>query len=271
MQAWRKYSCAAVLALAVWLPAYSADIAELFQQAQPLLLEEVRPSAVLPADLWPAPLPVPVLSSRRTGALAQYDAATRQIYFFTRALTAWQQTAPEVTPQALARCLAPLYIHELSHMRDEQAARSEGYAWPVTLEDEQVAAFWQLIFMQADPAAYEHCAPLLPPEAYRQEAACHAADKIQAYYAAQAHGTLPPPLDLAYIKELQQKGQIQFAGQVFRPKVRLLSLNKLFSAGGNWMQLRAGALRALPDSAAYTAVQQHRARREKEIQKICAK
>ncbi|MCQ2410642.1 MAG: hypothetical protein MJ053_03910 [Elusimicrobiaceae bacterium] len=275
----RTYSLCAVC-LFLFTSAQAASVKTVFWQA----------IALLPAQLQHAPndfptflrsTQTPVAFSRRSpGALAEYRASSCQIIFFKRPLARWLvqarlQVAEEHLPELLARCLAPIYVHELSHAQDQAQSRMGGFAWPVTLEDEYVASFWQLYFMQAaargDSSYYELCAPLLPPESYRNLAPCEAKTAIYQTYASAAKDRLPPPLTLSLVQQLLRGGKINFALHEFTSQKPSLSILRFVQQGGNWLRVTPAELQTFTEGPVWDTFQALRSRRLHLLQQVCQK
>ena len=275
----RTYSLCAVCLL-LFTSAQAASVKTVFWRAVSLLPAQLQyASEDLPAYLRSTQTPV-AFSRRSPGALAEYRASSRQIVFFKRPLARWfaqarLHVAEEHLPELLARCLAPIYVHELSHAQDQSQARMGGFAWPVTLEDEYVASFWQLYFMQAaargDSSYYELCAPLLPPESYRHLAPCEAQTAIYQTYAAAAKDRLPPPLTWPLIQQLLRGGKINFASHEFTSQSPSLAVLRFVQQGGNWLRITPAELKTFTQGPVWDTFQALRTRRLHLLQQACQK
>ncbi|MBR4591623.1 MAG: hypothetical protein IKO35_00245 [Elusimicrobiaceae bacterium] len=255
----------------------AVSVSNIFEQALTLIPLELVRGRDVPFVGLQGQIPVK-LSRQNPGAIAQYQAATHQIVFFKKPISKWlsqtkKQIEPAALPEILARCLAPVYVHELSHARDWQQAQQKGFIWPVTLEDEYIASFWQLQFMQqvsaGDSRYYAMCAPFLPPASYRGIPPCQAKETIYQTYVSQAGDALPPPLTRENIRNIQQRGRIDFVLHSFAAKRRHISVLSLFTKGGNWLQLTPQALAALEHSLTYKMYIAFQNQRYQEIQVFC--
>ncbi len=268
------------LLLSMCVGAQAASPKRVFEQALPYVRQELKQApSNLPADLQQPDWPV-VLSSGGSGALAEYQARKNQIVFFKRPLAAWlkqaqTQFAAEQLPVQLARCLTPIYVHELSHARDRQGAVVRHFVWPVTLEDEFIASFWQRVWMEEqtkkDPDYYAFCTPLLPPAPYRAVAPCDAQQIIYQTYARQAGVRLPPPLTRENIQTWLQEEKLTFAGITFAVKKRRLTAQALMRNGGNWLNLAPAELNKLLILPFFRLFERSRLSRAQEQQNFCSK
>lgn len=230
----------------------------LAQSAQPLRAE-LSKAFYLPADLIPGGTDYRfTLSRKKTGALAQYRASSSAIYIFKKPLAGWIKSLPQNhTPQQLAsmfaRCAAPLYIHELSHGRDQNRAAENGFVWPLTLEDEYAAYFWQLYFirknLEQDPLYYQNCGAFMPPEKWLREPPEKWEHLIYARYVRfNGKQPPPPPLRRPYREEMAADARVTFEGKTFKSNARFLTNERLFKNGGNWLRLKPKELKQLPSN-----------------------
>ena len=143
------------------------------------------------------------------------------------------------------------------------------------MEDEAVASFWQLQFMQQASAAdvhyYDVCAPFLPPDSYGKLPACQAQEMIYQTYCEEAKDALPPPCTRENIQTVLETGKIDFASHTFHIKKPCLSSRRLFQTGGNWLQLTPPELKKLIAHPFFTELETIRAQREKDRQRACQK
>lgn len=250
------------------------DVKSLLHQAQSPLRQEVRQISEVPASLFPARLPALHISGRLKGAVAEYKAERGKIYVSLRILKQWEKRLSVKygsgrLPSVLAQCLAPVYVHELSHMRDCNQGKTSGFVWPVTLADEYAAAFWQLylidVYQRALPDYSQDCREWLPPAELIQTPADRRKEQIYGWYAQKSGIALPPVISGGAVSSVQREGQIRFAGLVYRPKRRPLSLNAFLKRGGNWLYLSPRALEQFAHSLQYRDYLRSVGRREQEI------
>lgn len=251
----------------VTLPAQSnKTLQALLTKSEPYLRAEILDASPwLPADLLSPQADFHfTISKKHTGALAQYNAETGQTFFFRQPLLDWlRQTRTSVPQDALpplfARCAAPLYLHEAVHARHARYGKTHQFFWPLTLEDEYVASFWQLDFIRrkllAQPDYYLLCTPFMPPAPWLTASAERLQTLIYKRYTAHPGNRLPPPLRKPYLQQAQEspKGEIIFLGKTFRPRSRRLTLNRLFTSNSDWTHLRPAQLFLLPQDARYCA------------------
>lgn len=234
-------------------------------KAVPSLPEELarfRPEAV-------------VLSSQNTGAAAEYRPGKKQILFFRKPLERWLEQ-PDVSAldaparaALLARCLAPVYIHEISHARDQKWGETNGFFWPITLKDEFIASFWQLYVMRhyslLQPDYYKACRPLLPANIPAPE---NWEEYIYRRYAAQKGAALPPPpLTPAHIEQLRTRGFVSFYNKKFFPPKKKLSFKRFIRQPASWLQIKKRDIPAFINSRQYINYLWLDGKREQEIKK----
>lgn len=243
-------------------PLYAASsrtVTELFRQAADNMVQELQRIPGLPAELCLFSVGFVSLSSKYTGALAEYQPERKQIVFFRRGLEQWLKQ-PEVsaldTPARaalLARCLTPVYVHEMSHARDQKWGETNGFFWPVTLKDEFIASFWQLYVMRhyslIQPDYYKNCQPLLPANIPAPE---NWEEYIYRRYAAQKGAALPPPpLTQTHIEQLIKEGYILFEGKKFYPSKKQISFKRFLKKRASWIQIKKKDLPEFTESELY--------------------
>ncbi len=253
---------------------FAGDVKSLLRQTQSPLRREVRQISDIPASLFPAQWPALRVSARLKGAVAEYKAERGKIYISRSILKQWEKRlalkyGPGRLPAVLAQCLAPVYVHELSHMRDQNQGKALGFVWPVTLEDEYAAAFWQLYvidaYQRALPDYSLDCREWLPPAELIQTPAGRRRERIYGWYAQKSGIALPPVISGRTVASVRREGQVRFAGFVYRPKSRTVSLNVFLKRGGNWLYLSPRALERFVGSIQYRDYLLSVGRREQEI------
>lgn len=262
------------------LPLWSGELKDFLHQTEDALHQEIRQTDALPASLIPEKLPALRLSNHLNGALAEYQESRKSYVSLSRqTLKQWKKrlssryNSPQL-PLVFAWCLLPVYVHELSHARDQRQARSNGFVWPVTLEDEYIATWWQLYLLQnyfsTVPDYRADCKEWLPPQVLFHTSADQWKDKVYLLYGERLGIALPPPISAQNLMSLRQNGQIVFEELTYRPKSRKLRWNTFVKQGGNWLFLSPAALERLASSQQYAAYLKWLQRREKETKSFVA-
>ena len=83
-----------------------------------------------------------------TGALARWNPKTDT---FEVSKSIWKHAPHQFS------CLLPLFVHETLHAYFYKTARSQGFAWPITLQDEVLAHYYQLKTEQTLPNYEDTC------------------------------------------------------------------------------------------------------------------
>lgn len=230
----------------------NTQIKELMGQVSPLIEQEIKTVRTLPPSL-PEPIYPLHLSGKKKGVLAEYNPRNQKILIYKNPLKKWwlqYQKEPDF-PQLLARCLAPVYLHELLHARDDAFAQKHGFKWPITTGDEWVAVFWQTHFikekLKQNPDYYQKCGMFMPKAEFLQAPKTQLETFILKYYA-----FLPPPLSPNNINQLSEKKKIEYKGHIFVSKRRIRSLKSFFQKGGSWLELKPQELGKLKQDFRYT-------------------
>lgn len=207
----------------------------------------VLPPAVqnaAPTRLKIAPLP--------TGALARWNPKTDT---FEVSKSVWKRA-----PHA-AECLLPLFAHETVHAYLYKAARARGFAWPITLQDEVLAHYYQLQTEQTLPDYATHCAAWQPQLAEERQALTHKnwsafESSIFTRYSRFGGPTIPPPpLTSLYVEQAQARKTWPFLEHTYRC-TRRMSAEKFWRKGGSWFCVRAKERPLLLQSEFYPVYQQ---------------
>ncbi len=246
----RALVTASVLALFP-APAAAAPLQDFLQAATPFLSREVE--AADEACVFHLERP------KAPGQLARWDANAQRFYLSKSALKKWRKQSPAATEEQLARCLAPLWIHENAHAQDHAFAAAHGFVWPLTMADEVHATALQVAFMQnhvaQDPAYYAGCEgllPLLPAETaawQKQDAAAFQTAVLERYRRLSFRQMPPPPPLPELIGQAQTQRQILYGSLSYPVRPRGLRAKEVFSDGRNWTLLRPreyGVLERLP-------------------------
>ena len=165
----------------------------------------------------------------------------------------WKQTA-----QHDAICLLPLLAHESVHARLHKEAQARGFAWPVTLQDEVLAYYYQLTVEKALPNFAQKCSAWQAQlTAERTALAAHNWSDFQTavltrysqFYGAELP---PPPFTQTWINEaLHARNTLPFYHHTYKLSPRTRNLKRLWKKGGSWLQLSPNALRTLAEDTTY--------------------
>lgn len=262
------------LLLLCFAPVWAENISfkKLLKEAQPFVQKEITSARTIPTSLIAlADEYSMVISSQKSGGVAEYKPKKDRIYIFEKELRPWSEKQVFTAPDELARCLAPVFLHELTHARNQQFAQAHSFVWPVTLSDEYIAVFWQVHFiqenLQQDPHYYDRCHGFMPPadflNAKKEDLPAVITDH---YLKTNAH--LPPPLTAANLQALQENKKILWHGYLFQPKRRILSVKSLFQKGGDWTTLRPKQLPLLLSSSLYQIYVQQNTLLNQEIRSL---
>ncbi len=240
---------------------YAEDLKGLIKQTKSPLHKEIDQQINIPWSFFPQNLPDLYLSQRLKGAVAEFKTYPKpRIYIAKSSLKQWYNRLSvkydeEVLPSVLAQCLVPVYIHELSHFRDTRQGKRLGFVWPVTLEDEYIAVFWQLYLINLYSSSvadyFQNCKEWLPSEELLTAPSSQTRERIYAWYGQTLSADLPPGITAQGVASLEQTGEINSFGMLYRPKSRTLSLRTFLKQGGNWLYLSPKAMKQFISSPQY--------------------
>ena len=165
----------------------------------------------------------------------------------------WKQTA-----QHDEICLLPLLAHESTHARLHKEAQARGFAWPVTLQDEALAYYYQLAVENALPDFVQKCSDWQAQlTAEREALAAHNWGRFQTavltrYSQFPGADLPPPPFTQTWIDDaLHARKTLPFYHHTYKLSPRTRNLQKLWKKGGSWLHLSPNALRALMEDTTY--------------------
>ncbi len=187
-----------------------------------------------------------------TGALARWNPKTDT---FEVSKSVWKK-APHTAP-----CLLPLLAHETIHAYLYKAARAHGFAWPITLQDEVLAHYYQLKTEQTRPDYANICAawrPQLPAEraAFTQQNWTTFKEAIFTRYSRLGGARIPPPpLTPFYVEQAKAHKAWPLFEHTYRC-ARHFSAEKFWRKGGNWFCVKSAERALLLQSPYYTTYQQ---------------
>lgn len=167
------------------------------------------------------------------GALARWNPQTDT---FEVSKTHWKK-APQAT------CLLPLFVHESIHAYFAKNARAQNFAWPVTLQDEVPAFYYQLKAEETLPNYAQLCAAWRAQlTAERQALASQNYNQFQTAiyerYSRFAGNELPPPpLAQPWLTQAQTGTTLVFFEHIYPLRRRTLSASKFWRKGGSWLRL----------------------------------
>ena len=231
----------------------------------PLLEQELNSVDSLPVSLAQDKNPL-FLSGQKTDALAEYKKQGNKIFVFKKPLKKWLTAYENHSDrtQLLAKCFAPVYLHELCHARDGSFGKKNGFSWPVTVSDEYVAVFWQVHFIKTklkqNPDYYKECDVFMPNVDFMQASAEQLQRQILKYYS-----FLPPPMTLDKIAQLIENKKISYLSFFYSQKRAFLSLKSFFKKGGSWLELKPKELSKLPQHPFYRLYIQEKEKQLREI------
>ena len=225
-----RYLASLLGLLLATLPAYAhkhtQELAQLTQEMSRLYFLPFSMQTATPSRLKITYLP--------DGAFARWNPKTDT---FEVSKTHWKQT-PDV------RCLLPLFVHESFHALLVKQARTTGFAWPVTLQDEIPAFYYQLATEQTMPDYAVACATWraeLTEE--RRALASHNWTQFETaiytrYSQFGAKELPPPPFTESWISDAQQDIRaISFYKHIYPLRHRNLTAEKFWRKGGSWLRL----------------------------------
>ncbi len=140
-----------------------------------------------------------------------------------------------------ARCLLPLFVHESIHSHFVKQARTMGFAWPITLQDEVPAIYYELLTENTLPDYAQNCA------AWRAELIAErralTAQDWKAFQAAiyerysqfPGEELPPPPFAEPWIMQAQHGKELTFYQRTYLLRRRTLSAEKFWRKGGSWL------------------------------------
>lgn len=172
------------------------------------------------------------------GALARWNAKTDT---FEVSKAHWKKSSNE-------GCLLPLFVHESIHAWLTKQAREAGFAWPITLEDETIAFYYQLKTEETLPAYAEQCTVWYAQLAGERRALSEqnwSAFQIAIYERySQFNGKdlPPPPFTQPWIAQAQHNTSLVFYKHTYQFNRRTLSANRFWRKGGNWLKLSPATL-----------------------------
>ena len=207
---------------------------------------------VLPADAVNAAPTRFKIVSLPAGALARWNPKTDT---FEVSKSVWKK-GPHTAP-----CLLPLFAHEAAHAYLYKAAQAHGFAWPITLQDEVLAHYYQLKTEQTLPDYANTCSawrPQLTAEraAFTQQNWPAFEKAIFTRYSRFGGAKIPPPpLTSFYVEQAKAHKAWPFYGHTYRCK-RHFSAEKFWRKGGNWFCVKAAERTLLLQSPYYTTYQQ---------------
>ena len=244
------------------------EIKELLRQSEPFLHQELQTISTLPDSLTERQYPL-YLRAKSHFAIAEYAGTKDKIFIFKRPLKKWLALYGQEPslPRLLGKCLAPVYVHELSHAKDHSFGKRHGFVWPVTVSDEYNATFWQVHFIQEklkqNPDYYKECNAFMPKKDFLQASADQLEKQILRHYS-----FLPPPLIQENIQQLLKHKKINYGGFSFSSKRAVLSLKSFFQKGGSWPELKKSDLIKLNSHSFYHLYQKEKTVQKDEIRKI---
>lgn len=215
------------------------------------LTPRLQQAHVLPAVAVNATPPRFKIVALPTGALARWNPKTDT---FEVSKSVWKK-APHT-----AQCLLPLFAHETVHAYLYKAAQAHGFTWPITLQDEVLAHYYQLQTEQTLPDYAARCAawrPQLTAEraAFTQQNWPAFEEAIFTRYSRFGGATPPPPLTPFYVERAKTHKVWPFLGHTYRC-TRHFSAEKFWRKGGNWFCVKAAERALLLQSPYYTTYQQ---------------
>ena len=139
------------------------------------------------------------------------------------------------------RCLLPLFVHESIHSHFVKQARIMGFAWPITLQDEVPATYYELLTENTLPDFAQTCAGWraeLTPE--RRALAAQNWENFQtAIYERYSQFTgselPPPPFAKPWTTQAQHAKELTFYQHTYPLRRRTLSADKFWRKGGSWL------------------------------------
>jgi len=246
-------------------PLCALEIKKYLQQSFPFLRQELRTVSAVPPSLIENEY-IPYLSGKSTFAVAEYVPQKNKIFIFNTPLKKWLSSQKNPQPALLARCLAPVYLHELSHARDYLSGKKYGFVWPITTSDEQIATFWQIYFikekLKQDSDYYKGCEPFMPKKNFLQVSEEQLEEHILKYYS-----FLPPPITEENITQLKKNRNILYKGFSFKQKRSVLSVNSFFKKGGSWLEIKNKELDRLRQDSYFHLYTQEKSRHFEEIKR----
>ena len=244
------------------------EIKELLRQSEPFLHQELQTISTLPDSLTEHRYHLH-LRAKSHFAIAEYVGTKDKIFIFKRPLKKWLALYGQEPslPRLLGKCLAPVYVHELSHAKDHSFGKRHGFVWPVTVSDEYNATFWQIYFLQEklkqNPDYYKECNAFMPKKDFLQASPENLQQQV-----AQHYGFLPPPMTQENIRQLTENKEILYLGFSFSQKRAVLSLKSFFKKGGSWLEVKNKELGKITQHPNYDIYTQEKNRQMQEIRAL---
>ncbi len=255
------------LSSALWASS-KKDAKQILCLLPPLLEQEIKSVDSLPVSLSQSIYPL-FLSGQKTGALAEYKKEKDKIFIFKKPLKKWLAYyghQPDAT-HLLAKCFAPVYLHELSHARDGSFGKKNNFSWPITVSDEYVAVFWQVYFikekLRENPNYYQDCSVFMPKSDFLHSTTQELEKEIIKHYP-----FLPPPMTQNNIEQLLENQKISYLGFSFAPKRVVLSLKSFFTKGGSWLEIKSKDLHKLKNNQHYLSYTEEKGRQMQEMNRF---
>lgn len=216
------------------------------------LTTHLKQAAVLPGFVINAAPTHFKIVSLPAGVLARWNPKTDT---FEVSKVLWKKAPP------IPVCLLPLFTHETIHAYLYKVAQAHGFAWPITLQDEVLAHYYQLQTENYIPDYVIRCAAWRPQllaerAAVAQQNNASFEKAIFTRYCRLGGPKIPPPpLTPLYVEQAQLPKVWSFYGHRYRC-ARHFSADKFWHKGGNWFCVKPNERPQLLQSPFYTIYQQ---------------
>jgi hypothetical protein len=205
----------------------------------PQLVQEMSKFEFLPVSMQattPSRMKITYLPE---GALARWNPKTDT---FEVSKAHWKKS-PHV------HCLLPLFVHESVHSYFVKKAHTLGFAWPVTIQDEVPAFYYQLVTEEALAHYTQECAVWhaeLTPQ--RRALTMQNWDAFQTaiyehYSQFPSHTIPPPPFAQPWIEQARHQKKLIFYQRTYLLHKRSLTAARFWRKGGSWLRLSPAALK----------------------------